>query len=58
VHAPSKPMAVVSTVVGVGLMVFGILRFGRADPVFIVMWVAFCLLIVGGQLWAAFGQRR
>ena len=58
VQKPSKPMAVFSAVAGVGFIIFGIVMFGRTDPFFIVVWVAFGLLIVGGQLWSAFGRSR
>lgn len=51
---PSRPMAVVSAVVAVGMAVFGVVKFGGTDPVFLVCWLLALAAIAGGQLWAAF----
>jgi hypothetical protein len=55
---PTRPMAVVSAVAGVGMAVFGVVKFGGSNPVFVVFWLLALVLIVGGQLWAAFSRPR
>ena len=50
---PSRPMAVLSAVVGAGLIVFGVLRIHGP---FLILWVLFAVATVGFNLWSAFGR--
>lgn len=57
---PSKPVAVLSAVVGLGILGFGLAAMSSGDedvnPAFMVFWVLVCLGIVGFNLWAAFAR--
>ena len=50
---PSKPMAVIGAVVGVGIMVVGGLNI--RGP-FVFLWLAFLAAIIVFNLWSAFGR--
>jgi fucose permease len=55
-YKPSKPAAVFSALVCVGMLVFGIAGM-KGDPAFVAFW---CVVVVGiaiGNLWAAFSPR-
>ena len=53
---PSKPLAVLSLLVGVGLLVVGVTRMHKFTP-FVGFWVIFLIAIVGFNLWSAFSSR-
>ncbi|NHC15032.1 hypothetical protein [Motilibacter deserti] len=58
-YRPSKPAAVLSAVVGVGMLVFGISTFhdeGGSAVGFLVFWCAVVAGIVGLNLWSAFAK--
>ncbi len=54
---PAKPMAVLSAVVGLGMLGFGIYSLANgANPAFMALWIVALLGIVGFNLWAAFAK--
>jgi hypothetical protein len=53
---PSKPAAVLSLVIGIGLLVVGLTSFHKLGP-FVVVWALALLGIIGFNLWAAFSSR-
>ena len=55
---PSKPMAVISAFVGIGMIVFALTSgdFG-GNTGFLVFWVFVVIAIVGGNLWSAFSSK-
>lgn len=55
---PAKPQAVLSAVVGVGMLIVGIVGIAKGDvnPAFIVLWIVALIGIVGFNLWAAFAK--
>ncbi|MCA0145492.1 hypothetical protein [Blastococcus sp. LR1] len=58
-YKPSKPVAVLSIVMGVGLLVFGIANFwdaGGGGRAFLVFWCLMVVAVTGLQVWAAFSK--
>jgi uncharacterized membrane protein len=54
---PAKPAAVLSAVVGVGMLIFGIVMLVQgANPAFMALWIVALVGIVGFNLWAAFAR--
>lgn len=55
---PAKPQAVLTAVVGVGMLAVGIGVIAKGDaPVgFIALWIVALVGIVGFNLWAAFAK--
>jgi preprotein translocase subunit Sss1 len=55
---PAKPQAVLSAIVGLGMLGFAIYAIakGDANPAFIALWVVALIGIVGFNLWAAFAK--
>jgi hypothetical protein len=58
-YKPSKPVAVLGIVVGVGMLVFGITQFRNAEGgglAFLVFWCAMVVAITTLNTWAAFSK--
>jgi hypothetical protein len=59
-YKPSKPVAIVGILVGIGMLGFGIAGFGDADggvPAFLVFWCAAVVGITALNTWAAFSEK-
>ena len=59
-YKPSKPVAVVSALFGVGMLWFGITSFrdaGGGAQGFLVFWCLAVVAIIGLNLWAAFAKK-
>lgn len=60
-YKPSKPAAIVSCVVGAGMLVFGIVQLIDADDAkvraFVGFWCISLVAILGLNVWAAFSER-
>lgn len=52
---PSKPVAVFGTLVGVGILAFGIASMHKLTP-FLVFWCAVGVGVIAFNLWAAFAS--
>jgi hypothetical protein len=58
-YKPSKPVAVLGIVVGIGMLGFGISQFGDAEGgglAFLVFWCAMVVGITAVNTWAAFSE--
>jgi hypothetical protein len=60
-YEPSKPVAVFTALIGAGMLVFGLVQFGKADDgggkAFLIFWCAGVVAIVSLHLWAAFSTK-
>ncbi|QXG76769.1 hypothetical protein KUM42_04240 [Modestobacter sp. L9-4] len=59
-YKPSKPMGVLSIVVGIGMLVVGLTQFGGAEGggrTFLVVWCIAVVGITGVNAWAAFSEK-
>ncbi|MGY1605195.1 hypothetical protein [Geodermatophilus sp. SYSU D00815] len=60
-YRPSKPVAVLTAVVGAAMLVFGIVQLASADDgggrAFLAVWCVGVVAIVSLNLWAAFSQK-
>jgi hypothetical protein len=52
---PSKPVAVLSAVVGVAMLVVALTSIRKSTP-FLILWIAIIVAIVGFNLWSAFSS--
>ncbi|MFC9250170.1 hypothetical protein [Amycolatopsis thailandensis] len=53
---PSKPVAIVGALIGIGMLVVVFVNGIGRDNGFIWLWAAACVAIVGFNLWAAFSK--
>jgi hypothetical protein len=53
---PSKPAAMLSLVVGIGILIVGLTSFHKFSP-FLIVWVLALVGIIGFNLWSAFSSR-
>jgi hypothetical protein len=55
-YRPSKPAAIFTAIVGVGMLFFGISHFHDFGS-FTILWCAVLIGIIGMNLWSAFSPR-
>ena len=59
-YKPSKPVAVLGIVVGIGMIAFALMTLGKAHgggKAFLVFWICGVVAITGINTWAAFSKR-
>lgn len=55
-YKPSRPVAVLTALVGIGMLAFALTSMGGANVAFLVFWCVVVVAVVGLNLWAAFAR--
>jgi hypothetical protein len=59
-YKPSKPSAILTTVIGIGMIVFALTEFADATGgtlAFFIFWCVAAVAIIGFNVWAAFATK-